>query len=221
MEQSFADSIHIVTRGDNIAMPLHTGVIGIRSPSPNRIGFVSHGGSHHCHRQPCQPLPVAVRAGIGFVWPRSAACPIHHNSFPVKHLPFVSFRSDWVCFARLGSSASALATLPALAHGCPPTGNWLRLARLSPVTAGLVALAAVLFPAGAGPIGFVWRNRPKRQFRRRLRRPASTSVCIGKLGLFVRPVPTTAPPVTSPVRARSRRCRNWLRLARFGPTVRA
>jgi hypothetical protein len=70
-------------------------------------------------------------------------CPIRHNSFSVKHLSCVALRRDWLCFTRLGLSASALATLPALAHGSPPTGNWLCLARFAPTARAWATLPAL------------------------------------------------------------------------------
>ena len=74
-KQSSADSIHIVTSGDNIMMPLCT-----RS---NWHPFSRPEHDWLCFARWVPPLSsaaradlsVAVRAGIGFVWPRSAACP--------------------------------------------------------------------------------------------------------------------------------------------------
>jgi hypothetical protein len=71
---------------------------------------------------------------------------------------------------------------------------------------------ALPFPAGLGQIGFVWRNKPQRRLRRRLRRPAPISVRVGKLASFVQAVTTTTPLATSPVPTHS--CR-WGKLASF------
>ena len=37
---------------------------------------------------------------IGFVLPRLFACPIHHNSFSIRHLPLLPACANWVCFAQ-------------------------------------------------------------------------------------------------------------------------
>jgi len=53
------------------------------------IGFVWCAGFHRWQRQRCRPLPTAVQAGIGFVWPRPVVCPICHNSCSAKYLPLL------------------------------------------------------------------------------------------------------------------------------------
>ena len=40
---------------------------------------------------------------IGFIWPGPFACPIRHNCLSAKYLPFMSLRSNWLCFARLSA----------------------------------------------------------------------------------------------------------------------
>jgi hypothetical protein len=67
-----------------------------------QIGFVWRDRSRRRHRQPCWPLPTAVRVGIGFVWPRPFPGPICHNSLSPRYLPFVPLWSNWLCFARFG-----------------------------------------------------------------------------------------------------------------------
>ena len=64
------------------------------------IGFVSHDRSHQRHGQPCRTLAIGVRAGIGFVLPRPFWCPIRHNSFPIRYLPFTPPGTNWLCFAQ-------------------------------------------------------------------------------------------------------------------------
>ena len=79
--------------------------------------------------------------------------------------------------------------------------NWLCLARLSPVTAGLVPLATVPFPAGEVQIGFVWRNRPGRRFRP----SAPIPVRVGKLASFDAPDKSPDLPIRSRVLAQKPR----------------
>jgi hypothetical protein len=55
-------------------------------------------------------FPICNR-GIGFVLSRPVACTIHHNSFPARHLPFISLRCELALFRTVG----------------PP--NWVHFAR--------------------------------------------------------------------------------------------
>jgi hypothetical protein len=95
-----------------------------------QIGFVWCAGFHRGHRQPCRPLPTAVRAGIGFVWPRPVACPICHNAFAAKYLRFLSLRRELGLFRTFWPQRSQ--------HGRPcrsspipaRAGDWLCFARL-------------------------------------------------------------------------------------------
>ena len=98
---------------------------------------------------------------------------------------------------------------------CPsycPDGNWVCFARLPQGRQCSRLGRALASPAGVGPIGFVWRNKPQRRLRGRLRPPAPVSVCAGKLGSFVPAVATTISPATSFVPTHS--CR-WGELASF------
>ncbi len=47
---------------------------------------------------PCRPSLVAVRAEIGFVFPKPLEGPIHHNPFPERHLPSVLFDGKLALF---------------------------------------------------------------------------------------------------------------------------
>ena len=115
-----------------------------------KIGFVWRDGLHRRRRQPCRPLPLPVRAGIGFVSPRPWACPICHNSCPAKHLPgqLASFRTLWPGGGGMGHD-------PGPRPFYRLAGNWLRLARWPPGRQCFRTGRAATLAASAGRIGFV------------------------------------------------------------------
>jgi hypothetical protein len=83
----------------------HLGRRPLRSPpakSPRRqIGFVLHDKPPLTALAAMPTPPRAVRAEIGFVFPGSCGCPIHHNSFPARCLPLLMPREKLALFGAL------------------------------------------------------------------------------------------------------------------------
>jgi hypothetical protein len=127
-----------------------------------QIGFVSHDGPPDGVSSRADPLgPVCWQ--IGFVLPTSRACSVRHNSFPTKHLSFVSLQEILALF-RTSSQAprhgkpyspSFLGTCPPeigfVLHNWPQAGNSVR---------DLASSGPSLSAEGVSPEGQVARPVP-------------------------------------------------------------
>jgi len=74
--------------------------IPIRSDVARRTGNGQGRHGRLCQTKPIRRGTGGGRRGIGFVFPPPLPCRMHHNSFPIRHLPFISSPANWVRFAR-------------------------------------------------------------------------------------------------------------------------
>ena len=132
-----------------------------------------------------------------------SVCPIRHNPFSQKHLPFLSLRRDWLRLTRLGPTGAGSGDLAGPRSSLPRAGNWVRLYKQSQrrlhrrprdvparcCRGGDWLRLARLPPASAArpvrpiDVGTDW-VRLAQCVRATARRPAPISVRVGRLGSF-------------------------------------
>jgi hypothetical protein len=78
-------------------------------PRVTPCGPVTGTGGGFVSLAPARRRPF-VGGGIGFVLPSSFACPIHHNSFRIKHLPLFIALAELGLFGATDRPATARLT---------------------------------------------------------------------------------------------------------------
>ena len=148
---------------------------------------------------PADPWPLRSGRELALFGRGLLRVQFYHNSFPVKHLPFVSFRSDWRLFRTFcGLAASALAALHGPRPRVPAHRELASFGTLVPSDGRACGLGRrALLPAGADQLGSFGAIVVPGDGSAGAS-PAAPSSCPRRELAFVctRSCPTTAPSVT-------------------------